>query len=463
MNLRARIVYEDNTEIDSFMYANSHFGNRLPGDIYEVFSVRHLYNIRDYLEGDFVQRADIDMSTLGLDGNFAPIYPAFEGTFNATYGANSQRRINNLVIDTLSSENIGLFSEVSGNVIGVSLFGPADDADNVNLPRIHAPNAANVGAIAGVLRDGGTISRSNSFMNVTGGTGNTGGLIGRIDTGSSLTYSFNAGFFNTHLEGMVPPAVPPRTANGTESMVRVDAPATDSSNGTNGASGTNGANGADEPVGSVAIRLVRPSNALGTGSVVARGGNIGGLVGSNSGRIHMSFNNARVNVEDVGLIGAFNYSTAPIITRLDSGVLTHLGGIAGENAGNIARSYATNFVAIYGGNPFAFSGGIAGTGSGAITGSHFISNGTPNVGTAPGNFNMAMTKTELSNHPFTYGEVTFETDSGALGRYQDENFEPKNTYFSYPFPLLGNNMPELILNSGWGWEDIEPIIMSSTG
>lgn len=447
VDIRARVTSAGGASTESFMFANSHFAADLTGGMFQITSVRHLNNVRYFPDRSFLQTEHIDMSTLavasplGPTWNFMPIglrsdgtSIPFTGVYNAVRGEYSQWRIENLVITiptglTATEINVGLFSEIGGipvggtvaeegTVVGVSVYGG----------RINGQRANNVGAIAGVLHYG-TIARSNSFSNVegrfgnTGGTGNTGGLVGRIDPGGTLAYSFNAGFFNTHPRENMPITASTRTVNG---------------------------------IGSVSVGLEALGGVGGYGNM-----NIGGLVGSNAGTIRMSFNNARVNIYNVSLTDELRLlSTNPVpiqpitITNQDS---TFLGGIAGENlgAGTITNTYATNFVAIY---PNGNSGGIVGRNvnpnPNSITRSYFIANGASGVG--------AISKYELMVMDLRSGTVRFE----AYGNFPDDYEEGRNLYIHYPYPILENNRPfagiqaEYVnpnedLSRQWGWEDIE--------
>ncbi|MCL2279020.1 MAG: hypothetical protein FWC20_06385 [Oscillospiraceae bacterium] len=450
LNLRARVSESGSASTDSFMLANAHFGTKLLDGDFEIRSVRHLNNVRYFPNENFVQTAHIDMDTLEpifptlLNfSNFMPIgllyggaIAPFTGTYNAVRGDYSQWRIDNLVIDADSTSlpagfaapsNVGLFSEISGiapdgsntegTVVGISLFGA----------EIRAPAADNVGAIAGTLRGGGTIARSNSFSNVTGGVGNTGGLVGRIDSGGVLTYSFNTGFFNTH----------PR-----ENMPIEDSTATE--------------NG----LGSVLAGLLGYGGGTAFGNV-----NIGGLVGSNAGTIRMSFNNARVNIYNVELSDEpWWFSINPTYIHITSPEATFLGGIVGENSGTIANTYATNFVAMYqSGN----SGGITGRnfGAGNIINSHFITNGHTGSGLIAKEDLMHLSLTALPPG-LLQQPVGFVSDQNARAEYLSEASAhfPKNIFDRYPYPRLANNNPfadiqyyfdEGLLSQFWGWEDID--------
>ncbi|MCL2249385.1 MAG: hypothetical protein FWC13_08945 [Oscillospiraceae bacterium] len=424
LNVRARLTMDNAPAINSFYAANTHFAAELPNGMFEVTSVRHLNNIRHFPMYNYLQTAHIDVSTLAAGGttdyNFMPIglrlgaapLP-FMGTYSAVRGNNSQWRIENLRIDTGGEPTItyvGLFTEVRG----IYYYGSAVDASVVGVSlfnaEIYAPYAYNVGAIAGRLSgmeqigaggQGGVgrISRSNSFSSITGGVGNTGGIVGYISYGGVLSYSFNAGFFNTHAQDNA------------------------------GASLTN--------------------TNTGRGAVVASGGTIGGLVGRNYGEIHTSFNNARVNVENVSLTEPYLLSINPIFTQLAADENAYLGGIAGFNDGSIDRTYATNYVALYVGSS---SGGIAGhnTGDGEIERSYFIANGVLGHG-------RSVTK-EYLRGVFGGGFL------GGDGFTSGSTYVPgNNLYTHYPYPMISNNMPFADIQEDvsygilqqWGWEDID--------
>ena len=412
---------------------HSHFGGELSGtDHYNITSVRHLSNMRDKptLPLDqpirrFLQTVDIDMrkdtSTLAVvDGpvtNFKPIVN-FRDTYTSvatTVGA-PRPRVLNLVIDAnvntaAVGTNIGLFADIAntGKVNGMSIFGGKITTTGTVT--------ANVGAIAGLNR--GEINFSYSYSNIlkqqSTSESNTGGLVG-YNHGGLINQCFNAGFFDTN----------PLLPNGSTLRTHSDA---------------------------------------GIGSVRSGAGTIGGLVGKNegiagglSGRISNSFNNARVNIEDVKQNEEFKSvaekkHTQYLLSVDDPSMFTtvsgttHVGGIAGENAqgGIINRTYATNYVA----KNTATSGGIAGvnaTGS-IITDSLFLENGTTNPS--------GVTKEELMKATEFSASALF--NQGNMS-YLESNLEGYNEYhdnlgnLNYPYPTLRNNR---IDNFNWGWEEIK--------
>jgi len=479
-NLRARLVKPDGSNINSIMLANSHFLEELSSasNSYEITSVRHLNNISNVDFSDetnifnFVQTDHIDVSTLTSNNpsadsefyNFRPI--DFLGA-NSTYTAanverigttnyNAQWRIENLVICTVNifsgntplpddnTGGVGLFREVQGEIIGVSIFNGT----------IYAPNSPNVGAIAGILngvaRTGnpanGRIVRSNSFANVTGGstsTSNTGGLIGHTRNGGVLAHSFNAGFFNSHEET----ATPKINVAGN----------------------------------------VLPTDHVNFGSVTGLGGNIGGLVGWNEqGSIVQCFNNARVNIDDIEYNDLSDKWSVILTESPPPAANTSLGGITGRQSStnSIINSYATNFVALYESVSSITSGGINGNDNypvGSIYNSYYILNGAAN----------GYTEGERSRRDFREPSPTLPLLSPApsgptlpagtqcvgfsiFDQYRNNYGEGllMNLYTQYPYPILSNNDPfEVIARdfasdivSNWGWEDIldeelEPVVV----
>ena len=428
--VRAEIISNVGARTTSMTRAHSHFGGAVGGR-FDVSSARHLYNIRYAPDRNYRQSADIDMRLPNNEINdFIPISgrefdvitgtrfynnAPFSGEYIAMNGTLSGFRIIGLNINNATLVgNVGLFREINGAIIqGLSLF----DAT------IIAPQAANIGAFAGIM-NGGRVLQSYAFANVVGQMcvcvdingnpiphdvdnplcdslgrdHNVGGLIGFLQNGI-LEESFNAGFTNA---------------------------------------------------------LVNTESFAGIGSVRASFGRVGGLVGRNSGTITNCFNNARVNIEDVLVDDLFQSHTPTATTIIDR---THVGGIAGTNGqvvgnlgiintGMITNSYATNYQPNY---AFLFnssSGGIVGVntdgfdapGNGNLVSNFYITNGLFDFFGAE-----AITKERLRDE--------FQ---GFSSRFQGGGafVEGSNFYRDfYPYPVLRRNNPfpfEFI----WNWEDI---------
>ncbi|MDR2600564.1 MAG: prepilin-type N-terminal cleavage/methylation domain-containing protein [Oscillospiraceae bacterium] len=422
--VRARIT-KDEAIITSTTVANTHFAAEWPNSSYAISSARHLNNIRYVPNGSFVQNKDIDMNTLrtitGGDHNFTPI-EVFAGTYTATYGAGLQWQIQNLVIDTTTNpwynnRNVGLFATVSdvhnqGIITGISLA----------YARITAPNAYYVGSIAGELA-GGVINRSNALADVVGRTSTnpaetnftaTGGLIGAI-TGSTLSNSYNAGFFNTM-------SSPPHS-------------------------------------------LVT-SHENSYGSVTASGGSIGGLVGENRGTIQRSFNNARVNIAsvDIETVSDRHLSTNPNPVPVIGN--SYLGGLVGLNTGPLARiqrSYATNFV---GATNIAtsFTGALVGRNQAgadiqycsALPTSLLLVGSTDNATASNTEFR---TKEQLMDDNSYFIDNGFIQSTNIVEYVSNSPQDYSHLYNIYPYPTLADNAfdytrPAWSFATALGWEDI---------
>jgi hypothetical protein len=388
-DLRAVAIKEQGTTTRSTTVAHSHFNRELSSNQYELKSARHLNNIRHLPEASFRQTEDIDMQLINNEiTNFAPI-PIFSGQYNGMRDRQSQWLIKGLVIDTteleedtidtIDTSNIGLFATIEdATITGLSLFEGS----------VNANGSTNVGLIAGRM-NGGTIRQSNSFSNivVVGSAGNVGGLVGRLAEGGTIIHSFNAGFYNTlEIEG-------------------------DNTHKTH--------------------------SDTGVGSIRATSVNVGGLVGMNEGTIQDSFNNARVNIDNVSLTEDPEFiSHTPINHPTPS--TANAGGIAGTNAlgGIIRNTYSTNHVSTA---SEATAGGIAGVNEGTINESFYIYNGCADDG--------GIYKEELRDLHNNPAFSAFE--AGAV--YEIGN----NAYSSYPYPTLRNNNPFVSNELIWGWEDIQ--------
>ena len=440
-------VADDGIEVISLTTDHSHYGGELSGDErYIVSSARHLSNIREFTGAEFRQTEDIYIANLynGIDigtafpfpdavTNFKPI-ENFSGTF---IGSGPQRvlNLNIAVAASAGMTNIGLFANITGT---------EDRLAEVRGLSIHRANIgtlgnSNVGAIAGLMGDYSRVSQSYSYANVIGGSTadcNTGGLVGEIRSATAiLEQSFNAGFFDTN---------PGEEGGSLRTKTQPELP----------------------------FEFNSALNNIDTfGSVRATGGNIGGLVGKNNGTIQDSFNNARVNIEDVSHDEQNLVDLSGQDLRLDEYLISVdlgtdgntglddeavLGGIVGENTatGRVDRTYATNFVAIY--SNTSNSGGIAGQNDGAIDNSIFLNNGCNN------GEGEAVSKEELTNsQDNVLGAMFEESDIDYIDYLELEGF---NEYSNYPYPTLINN-PILMYNDEdedyiWGWEEIlgEPVI-----
>ncbi|MCL2052058.1 MAG: discoidin domain-containing protein [Lachnospiraceae bacterium] len=463
--VRAELSNESGVKITSRTREHSHFAGTMSGGWFEIRSARHLNNIRyaetarafsDYQEvlagtgithqNQYRQTLDINLRRNDYDEitDFIPlglvnpdIYDlltenllpygevSFTGVYNAMRTSSLQYRIDRLIIsdDTvpeisidpeikLLSGNVGLFGTVDGGRIqGLSLY-------NV---LIKAETAANAGALAGRISGGGRISQSFAYGRVSGGSGNTGGLVGHIADGS-LEESFNAGFSNP--------------------LILAEEYEANCENGHRFAySGRTIASCCDD------CNFITSG---GVGWVVAGAGNIGGLAGKNDGIIIDSFNNARVNITALEVVDDLSQLMQITENNVDDGFYpltgeAYLGGISGDNAGQILNSYATNYLPLYSGLPLAEAGGISGRNTGLEDNSYYLSNG---LFAGSG----GVTKEELQGL----------RELGSNFRRGDTYVQGENAYQGfYPYPVLRRNNPFGTAGLNWHWEDIHVIPLSS--
>lgn len=143
-------------------------GTGLPDDPYRIYNVNELEKVRDHLGCDFKLMDDLDLANIP---SFAPIgrwseneETKFMGSFNG-----NNKKIRNLTIkaDLATSTEVGLFS-----VIGAS-----GSVEKLKLINVHVWGGKSVGALAGELESGGTITDC-SVDGWVQGVANVGGLVG---------------------------------------------------------------------------------------------------------------------------------------------------------------------------------------------------------------------------------------------------------------------------------------------
>jgi hypothetical protein len=418
---------------------HSHFGSQLGGNNnFEIRSARHLTNIRSFPAYNYRQTRTVNMNADIAAGDQLPTPPPAAPPVLA-YG----RVINFEPIPNFSGTYIAADNEpyINGDTILrrpriSNLRIVVDSAGRPNIGLFAATNGATIRGLS--LYEAHVESTGSTNVGAIAGQMNggairysysyaTGGLVGHLNTGGTIEQSFNAGFFDKNI-----------------------------------------------------------NTSTGFGSVTGRGGDIGGLVGRNSGTIRNSFNNARVNIIDVEVVPSAGVvdrglSTNPTNAPLAPGAggSTYLGGIAGTNLGRIDRTYATNFVAIYDAHP-GRSGGIIGrNGDGSTpappllqtpTNSFYLINGCTNV------YGIQRTKEALQTEPALVGGATpFRISPNVVS--PNEYREGENLYTQYPYPILSTNDTPLTkhLNNNpfgippvtgplpgmnaWGWEDIDTLII----
>lgn len=266
------------------------------------------------LSANYTLGADIDASatrtgtSIWGSSGFAPIGNAIT-PFTGNLDGNGHT-ISSLMINMQNSDNVGLFGYTSANAA----------INNVGMSNSAVTGRNSVGALAGY--NGGNISNCYAeSANITGTdsttssgsgglVGTNGGTIGSCHTTGSVTGIDDVG-------GLV--GVNSGQVTGSNSLATV-------ANATGQAGGLVGTN---EQGGSISA-----SYASGVVGDVGISGEMGGLVGLNSGSI--------------------SYSNA--LGRVDCGDNSSGGGLVGNNGGTISNSYAT--------------GGVSGTGTsvGALVG-----------------------------------------------------------------------------------------------
>ena len=391
-NVRAKASKGSSAGVISLSLANTHFHGELSDGTREIKSARHLNNVRYAPDGRYRQTADIDMQL--SDNAITNFAPVdhFNGEYYAMKTSNTQYKISNLKISTNQS-NVGLFADISGE--GSSIQGIS-----LYKAEIMAADSDNIGSIVGVM-NGGTVKQCNSYANITvnsNETANVGGLVGCITSGT-LDQSFNAGFYNA----------PDQSATSD-----------------------------------------------GFGSVISNGGNIGGLVGLSYGIIQNSFNNARVNVDNVSVTeDEKKLSCDPVFTSLSA--KASVGGIAGyNNGGTIRNTYITNYVSRLTDFDSTY-GSISGfdSGSGDLQNNYFLANGCTSITGSSEAVSAVILRTNVCGAWFTPGS--------AAGN--------DNLYRNYPYPVLKNNNPFDVPDYNWekytcGWEkieEVEEVEISDTG
>lgn len=205
MNFHKTLILIQLFCICSFCYSQFSGGSGTIEDPYQVSTAQELNNVRDYLDANFIQIEDLDLSgfstwsPIGYDfsyGNYA-----FTGTYNG-----NNHTISNLTFDNDSRSGIGLFARLdsayvsnlnflSVNVTGYSWVGSV--AGWCRLSKIE--NCSSSGIFTGDLEVGGITGQStdsdiincHSESNVTGNT-TIGGLIG-VSTGGNITQCSSSG------------------------------------------------------------------------------------------------------------------------------------------------------------------------------------------------------------------------------------------------------------------------------
>jgi 5-hydroxyisourate hydrolase-like protein (transthyretin family) len=158
---------------------------------YEIANWYHLDNVRNNLDKEFVLTADLDSSTAGYssvasssansNNGFLPLArdtdtgsAGYQGTkFTGTFDGNGHT-ISGLTIDRESTDYVGLFGVVDGDVV-----------QNVGVENVDITGNRNVGGLVG--RSESTVTKSYVTGSVTGNGNYVGGLVGQNEDGTVKT------------------------------------------------------------------------------------------------------------------------------------------------------------------------------------------------------------------------------------------------------------------------------------
>ncbi|MDE1994779.1 MAG: hypothetical protein KGI75_19905, partial [Rhizobiaceae bacterium] len=294
----------------------------------------------------------------------------FTGSFNG-----QGHTITGLMIDRASSNYVGLFGYVKGDIAGV---GTGGNLSNVILSGGDITGLAYVGTLAGYV-DHGSVASASASATVTGISSTsafTGGLVG-VNQGSAISLSSASGTVAA-IGGFVGGLVGYNQDGGTitQSFATGNVTSTSTTSGSL-VGGLVGANGYTSSSSAGTI-----SNSYATGIVTGSSGSIGGLAGQNDGTITESYATGHVvgltdNVTEIGGFVGKNYNDGEITESYATGAVqmtnttagNDIGGFVGENEGAISDSYSFSQVTAAGSTSL-YLGGFAGSiYSGAITNS----------------------------------------------------------------------------------------------
>ena len=374
----------DATDADS--YRASVTGNLIQWQL--VNDLQQLSRINPTVARNYALGRDIN----GLEEEF--IYEpigSLESPFRGTLDGNG-RVISNLRIPSLFSNDVGLVSANSGTlqnlrvenatvlansnaavmagqnnaggrILNVSVTGSVDNAPSSYGAGLRN-DRTNIGGLAGINR--GVIANSANGASISG-IGVIGGLVGTNENGGQITSSSNSGSVatgrNEWINGAESVEIGVSTDLGGLAGINrgtiVNSFNTGTVTGSNvvgGVAGTNAATGIIDASYNTGIA----SNAgVPPASDVSR---IGGVAGSNEGRITRSMSNADIVGNNVvgGLVGENGgsgaisnaYSAGSVTSR---GISPSVGGFAGQNFGAIASVHTTSEV-----NSF-YGGGLVGS------------------------------------------------------------------------------------------------------
>lgn len=251
------VASDESNSVKPFVYVFKGSGRPAVAGTYSISSWADLDNLRNVLGTqyyNFILTTDLSSTTpgyAGLGDNWDPIgtdSSIFSGNFN---GANYT--ISDLIINKPTTDNVGLFSAVTGSIYNLGLV-------NANIV-----GHSYTGGIAG-RQYGGLITNSYVKGLIVNSVSSAGGLVGDQSASSSITNSYSTANINGNYSGLVGGLV-------------------------GGSSGT-------------------ISNSYATGNVVGYS-YVGGLVGGSSGSILNSYSIGLVqgSISFGGLAGSYSGSS----------------------------------------------------------------------------------------------------------------------------------------------------------
>jgi filamentous hemagglutinin family protein len=283
--------------------------------------------------GTYYLDHNIDASTTGTgtdvwgSSGFVPI-GSTSGTFTGTFDG-LLHSVSNLTIDLPSTTNVGLFGiagtgsvieEVGlagGSVSGASYVGALVGKSQGTVNEAYATGTVSgVSAVGGLLgQTSGTVSESYATGNVTGTGNGIGGLVGQNN--GTITDSYASGSAtgsNVEVGGLV----------GQNDATVSDSYALGSVKGVNDVGGLGGYNvGAHAAIGI----------SYAAGKVSGSGGNVGGLVGVNTGNIAESYWDITTSGQSTPETGATGLTTTQMQTATNFAGFgfTNTPGASGNN------------------------------------------------------------------------------------------------------------------------------------
>ena len=162
-------------------------GDGTEGNPYQVATLEHLKNVRNYLNAHFIQTADIDMGEAGAYRNWSPIGTE-DNEFTGKYDGGGHRIIDVECYQTSAGTVAGLFGYNSGIVCNLTVDGRCANRISTNNKLVTSALAGGIAAVndgtiancvyTGSVHANNSCSETPSISAVAGGiAGNNGGII----------------------------------------------------------------------------------------------------------------------------------------------------------------------------------------------------------------------------------------------------------------------------------------------